>query len=60
MVAECDKCKKAFDSHDGGNICAACNKTFCPECEKEGFEGSSAICRECTPLMRPSTCSQHD
>lgn len=43
MVAECDKCKKAFDSHDGGNICAACNRTFCPECEKEGFEGSSAF-----------------
>lgn len=47
MITKCDKCEELFETHDGGQICVNCNKTFCPDCEEEYFRDFSGICREC-------------
>jgi hypothetical protein len=47
MGARCDLCERMFDSHDGGQICTKCDKTFCPRCEVEHFEEMQDICKSC-------------
>jgi len=54
MTATCDFCESApdtstrFDSHDGGQICILCDKTFCPACEQKHFTDKHPdICKAC-------------
>lgn len=33
MMAKCEQCGGTFDSHDGGDVCKGCGRTYCPACE---------------------------
>jgi len=48
VTTKCDICEVHFDSHDGGKICNACDKAFCPKCEEKHFANEQSIeCKTC-------------
>lgn len=49
MTAQCTRCGAAFDTKDGGTVCASCGDTFCPQCYENTFGGqdSQGRCDDC-------------